>query len=168
MSTMSTVNGSGDADTQVSVRWKESMRDALTLAKIAGKCGDVPVGAVVLDSAGQVVGRGRNMREEHRDPLSHAEIEALQDAARRRGEWRLDDCTLVVTLEPCPMCAGALVGAHIARVVFGAWDAKMGACGSVWDIPRDPHVGARPEVYGGVLQDACEALLSDYFRSLRA
>lgn len=148
-------------------RWAGAMREALGLADEAAQSGDIPVGAVVLDSGGAVVGRGFNRREARGDPLSHAETEAMRDAARTLGEWRLSDCTLVVTLEPCPMCAGAAVSAHIARIVFGAWDPKMGACGSVWDIPRDPHVGASPEVYGGVMEEECRSLLSSWFRALR-
>ena len=107
------------------------------------------------------------MREAHCDPLSHAEVEAMRAAARALGTWNLADCMLVVTLEPCPMCAGAAVSAHMGRIVFGAWDPKMGACGSVWDIPRDPHVGAMPQVYGGVLESDCSRQLTAYFHTLR-
>ena len=126
----------------------EAMCEAIALGERAGKQGDVPVGAVVLDERGTVIGRGRNRREAGHDPLAHAEIEAMREAAQARGDWNLADCTLVVTLEPCPMCAGACIQTHIGRIVFGAWDAKLGACGSIWDIPRDPHVGHVPQVVG--------------------
>lgn len=129
--------------------------------------GDVPVGAVVLDARGEVIGRGCNLRERDADPLAHAEIVAMRDAAAVRGNWNLADCTLVVTLEPCPMCAGACLQTRIGRIVFGGWDAKLGACGSVWDIPRDPHVGHEPEVYGGVCERECTALLAEFFRDRR-
>jgi len=148
--------------------WNRAMDAALDEARAALDSGDVPVGAVVLDADGAIVARGRNMRERHLDPSSHAEVEALRAAARALGRWNLDGCTLVVTLEPCPMCAGAAVSAHVSRIVFGAWDAKMGACGSVWDIPRDPHVGAFPEVYGGVRGEECSRLLRASFRTLRS
>ena len=215
-----------------------AMREALTLARQAALAGDVPVGALVLDPDGRIIGRGFNTRETGGDPLAHAEIIAMREAAdaRRRGlladglhrvgsgvcaaqsaldesapddsvldwramggtlpsdaggiaaeaigpsasasksdsvpvsparAWNLADCTLVVTLEPCPMCAGACIQTHVGRIVFGAWDAKLGACGSVWDIPRDPHVGHAPEVYGGVLESACRSILTDFFATRR-
>ena len=143
------------------------MRAALALADEAAQGGDVPVGAIVLDAHGAIVGRGRNMRERDADPLAHAEILAMREAAAARGDWNLDDCTLVVTLEPCPMCAGACLQTHIGRIVFGAWDAKLGACGSVWDIPRDPHIGHSPEVIGGVREGECAALLGEFFAGRR-
>ena len=127
----------------------------------------VPVGAVVLAADGQVIGRGRNLRETHADPLAHAEVKAMAEAAASLGTWNLADCTLVVTLEPCPMCAGACLQTHIGRIVFGAWDAKLGACGSVWDIPRDPHVGLVPEVIGGVREAECGRLMTDFFARRR-
>lgn len=194
---------------------------ALDLAHEAAEAGEVPVGALVLDGDGVVIGRGRNRREVDGNPLAHAEVMAMGEAAASRkgavsrkgaecisevsgsresaervsedavswkstghmtevGEvsaahngsglstgaknaWNLADCTLVVTLEPCPMCAGAALQAHVGRIVFGAWDAKLGACGSVWDIPRDPHVGARPEVIGGVRESECAQLLTEFF-----
>ena len=117
------------------------MHGALELAKRAAAAGDVPVGAVVVDADGQIIGRGYNTREADGDPLAHAEIIAMREAARALGSWNLSDCTLAVTLEPCPMCAGACVQTHIGTIVFGAWDSKLGACGSIWDIPRDPHIG---------------------------
>lgn len=215
-----------------------AMREALTLARQAALAGDVPVGALVLAPDGRIIGRGFNTRETGGDPLAHAEIIAMREAAdaRRRGlladglhrvgsgvcaaqsvpdgsapdgsvpdwratggmmpsdaggiateavgpsasastsdsvpasparAWNLADCTLVVTLEPCPMCAGACIQTHVGRIVFGAWDAKLGACGSVWDIPRDPHVGHAPEVYGGVLESACQSILMDFFATRR-
>ncbi|WP_418969395.1 nucleoside deaminase [Alloscardovia omnicolens] len=144
-----------------------AMGVALEAAREAAAKNDVPVGAVVLDAQGQVLAVGRNRREENGDPFSHAEIEAIRASASQRGQWNFEDCTLVVTLEPCPMCAGALVSAHMGRVVFGAWDEKMGALGSVWDIARDPHVGFSPEVHGGVREDDCVAVLTDFFRRRR-
>ncbi|KAB8298462.1 nucleoside deaminase [Bifidobacterium apri] len=146
---------------------RESMRLALDLAHEAARDGEVPVGAVVIGADGAVLGRGRNRREHGGDPLAHAEVEAMRQAAGTLGNWNLADCTLVVTLEPCPMCAGACLQTHIGRIVFGAWDAKLGACGSVWDIPRDPHVGSFPEVYGGVCETECARLLADFFSRRR-
>lgn len=128
---------------------------------------DVPVGAVVLDRHGRAIAFGHNRRNADGDPLAHAELEAMHSAAARLYNWNLSDCTLVVTLEPCPMCAGAAVMAHIGRIVFGAWDPKMGACGSVWSIPTDPHIGAKPEVIGGVLEEDCQKVLTDFFARLR-
>lgn len=145
----------------------ESMRLALNLAHEAAQDGEVPVGAVVIGADGTVLGGGRNRREHGGDPLAHAEVEAMRQAAATQGNWNLADCTLVVTLEPCPMCAGACLQTHIGRIVFGAWDAKLGACGSVWDIPRDPHVGSFPEVYGGVCETECARLLADFFSRRR-
>lgn len=144
------------------------MEDALALADEAAAHGDVPVGAVIVDAHGRLVGAGRNLRERDADPLAHAEILAMRQAANDRDDWNLEDCTLIVTLEPCPMCAGACLQTRIGRIVFGAWDAKLGACGSVWDIPRDPHAGHVPEVVGGVRERACVARLADFFRARRA
>lgn len=141
----------------------KTMDTALALAKQAGKAGDVPVGAVVIDADGVIIGRGYNMREQQGDPLAHAEVLALHNAAKHRGSWNLADCTLVVTLEPCPMCAGAILQTRLRRVVFGAWDAKLGACGSVWDILRDPHVGACPEIMGSVRENECAQVLRTFF-----
>lgn len=140
---------------------------AIDLARDAAADGEVPVGAVVLDNDGQVIGRGRNRREEHADPLAHAEVMAMRQAALALGTWNLSECTLLVTLEPCPMCAGACLQTHIGRIVFGAWDAKLGACGSIWDIPRDPHVGHVPEVVGGVLESECARIMTDFFTDRR-
>ncbi|MCI1984788.1 MAG: nucleoside deaminase [Bifidobacteriaceae bacterium] len=140
---------------------------ALALARKAAMSGDVPVGAVVLDENGAVIGEGFNRRDAAKDPFRHAEVDAMRAAAANLGTWNLDTCTLVVTLEPCPMCAGAAVMSHVGRIVFGAWDEKMGACGSVWDIPRDPHVGFVPEVIGGVREEECASVLADFFARRR-
>lgn len=147
--------------------WDDDMEMAIALASEAATDGEVPVGAVVLDAEGHVIGRGRNLREMHADPLAHAEVQAMREAAMSLGTWNLADCTLVVTLEPCPMCAGACLQTHVGRIVFGAWDAKLGACGSVWDIPRDPHVGHVPEVVGGVRETECGRLMTDFFADRR-
>lgn len=143
------------------------MRAALDEARAALRSGDVPVGAVVLDPAGEVVGVGRNVREADADPTGHAEVVALRAAARARGEWRLDGCTLVVTLEPCTMCAGAAVLARVERVVLGAWDEKAGAVGSLWDVVRDRRLNHRPEVVSGVLAAESTALLTEFFGGRR-
>ena len=149
------------------MRWDDDMEPAIALAREAAADGEVPVGAVVLAADGRVIGRGRNLRETYADPLAHAEVKAMAEAAASLDTWNLADCTLVVTLEPCPMCAGACLQTHIGRIVFGAWDAKLGACGSVWDIPRDPHVGLVPEVIGGVREAECGRLMTDFFARRR-
>jgi tRNA(adenine34) deaminase len=149
-------------------RWVEPMRLALDEARAALAGDDVPIGAVVLSPDGDVIGRGHNMREAEADPTGHAELVALRTAARVRGEWRLDGCTLVVTLEPCTMCAGAAVLSRVDRVVFGAWDAKAGAVGSLWDVVRDRRLNHRPEVVAGVLADESAALLEEFFATHRA
>ena len=143
------------------------MRLALAEARQASATGDVPVGAVVLDAAGEVVGRGRNRREAAHDPTAHAEVVALREAAARLGRWRLEDATLVVTLEPCTMCAGAVGAARVARLVFGAFDPRAGAVGSLWDVVRDRRLNHRPEVVAGVLEQECGALLLDFFAAQR-
>ena len=143
------------------------MRAALTEARAALATGDVPIGAVVLSASGEVVGRGRNVREAEHDPTGHAEVVALREAARARGEWRLEGCTLVVTLEPCTMCAGASVLARVERVVFGAHDDKAGAVGSLWDVVRDRRLNHRPEVVAGVLATESVVLLEEFFRAHR-
>ena len=148
--------------------WDGAMRLALTEARTALAGDDVPVGAVVLDPDGTVIGTGRNTRESDADPTGHAEVVALRAAAATRGEWRLTGCTLVVTLEPCTMCAGALVLARVDRVVFGAYDAKLGAVGSLWDVVRDRRLNHRPEVVGGVLAAESTALLDDFFSRHRS
>jgi tRNA(adenine34) deaminase len=144
-----------------------AMREALTEAELAPATGDVPVGAVVVDAAGQVIGRGRNAREATGDPTAHAEILALRDAAAARGEWRLDGASLVVTLEPCTMCAGALVLARVERLVFGADDPKAGAVGSLFDVVRDRRLNHRPEVHRGVAAEESSALLRAFFAQHR-
>lgn len=141
---------------------------ALAEAAEASRHDDVPVGAIVLDGSGRIIGTGHNRREIDADPLGHAELIALRSAAEAIGRWRLDGCTLVVTLEPCVMCAGAIVGSRIARLVYGAFDDKAGAVGSVWDIPRDRASLHHPEVYAGVQESACAALLTDFFAAKRA
>jgi tRNA(adenine34) deaminase len=147
------------------------MRRALAVAAAdrAGDhpTGDVPVGAVVYGPDGTELAAARNEREQSADPTAHAEIIALRRAATARGEWRLDGCTLVVTLEPCTMCAGALVLARIAEVVFGAWEPKTGAVGSLWDVVRDPRLNHRPDVYAGVLADECALLMKGFFEARR-
>lgn len=147
--------------------FEPAMRQALAEAEAAAFVADVPVGAVVLDAAGDVVGRGRNQREADADPAAHAEILALRMAGRSRGDWRLDGCTLVVTLEPCTMCAGAVLAGRVARLVYGAADPRAGAAGSVWDVLHDPRLGPPVEVIGGVLAGQCAALLQDFFGERR-
>jgi len=144
-----------------------AMLRALELAREAAADDDVPVGAVVLGPSGDVLGEGRNRREADGDPTAHAEVLALRQAARARGSWRLEDCTLVVTLEPCTMCAGAIVLARVPRVVFGAWDPKAGAAGSIRDVLRDSRLNHRVEVRGGLREEECGALLRDFFASHR-
>ena len=139
------------------------MRRALAVASSSGV--DVPVGAVVYDAAGGELASAGNERERLGDPTAHAEILALRRAAAAAGSWRLDGCTLVVTVEPCTMCAGALVLARVSALVFGAWEPKTGAVGSLWDVVRDRRLNHRPEVYGGVLEAECAALMRDYFRT---
>gem|GEM_PF-184967 len=143
------------------------MREALELAKKAASQGDVPVGAIVLNPAGEIVGRGSNTREIDNDPMNHAEVVALRQAAEASGSWRLDDHTLVVTLEPCTMCAGAAVQSRVERIVFGAFDDKAGAVGSLWDVVRDRRLPHRPEVVSGVLADESALLLSEFFKAQR-
>jgi tRNA(adenine34) deaminase len=145
-------------------RW---MGAALAEARRALVTDDVPVGAVVVGPGGGVVGRGRNAREAAGDPTAHAEVLALRAAAASLGRWRLDDCTLVVTLEPCLMCAGATVLARVPRLVLGAWDPKAGACGSQWDVVRDRRLNHRVEVVGGVREADCAALLREFFERHR-
>ena len=142
------------------------MREALTVAAEAAAAGEVPVGAVVVRD-GVVIARAANRTVRDQDPTAHAEVLALRDAARSLNRWRLDDCTLLVTVEPCAMCAGALVLSRIARVVFGAWDEKAGMVGSVGDLLRHPRLNHRSEVVSGVLADECAALISTFFASRR-
>ena len=143
------------------------MLRALAEARLADGSGDVPVGAVVLGPDGEELGVGHNAREALQDPTGHAELVALRAAAERRGRWRLDGCVLVVTLEPCTMCAGALVLARVARLVFGAWDQQAGAAGSVRDVVRDRRLNHRVQVLGGVAEPECAALLTTFFAQRR-
>ncbi|HEX6195274.1 MAG TPA: tRNA adenosine(34) deaminase TadA [Jiangellaceae bacterium] len=152
----------------VQSRYEPVMRAALSEARTALDTGDVPIGAVVIDEDGEPIGRGANAREATSDPTAHAEVVALRMAASSLGTWRLDGCTLVVTLEPCTMCAGALVLARVDRLVFGAFDPKAGAVGSLWDVVRDRRLNHRPEVVSGVLEDECGQLIRDFFAGHRA
>ncbi|AGW40461.1 cytosine/adenosine deaminase [Leifsonia xyli subsp. cynodontis DSM 46306] len=151
----------------VPAAYEEWMRRALADAARAAATGDVPVAALVVDAGGRVIGTGRNERELRHDPTAHAEVLALREAASSRVDWNLEGCTLVVTLEPCVMCAGAILAAHITTVVFGAWDEKAGAAGSLYDILRDRRLPARSEVYAGVLAEECRALLLAFFEAKR-
>ena len=143
------------------------MQQAILLAKEAAIKGDVPVGALVVDDAGNLVGQGANLREQENDPTAHAEIVAIRNAASEIGNYRLDDLTMVVTLEPCGMCAGAIAQSRIKRLVFGSFDEKYGAVGSVWDLLRDTRAIYKPEVISGVLDEECAQLLSDFFTTKR-
>jgi tRNA(adenine34) deaminase len=143
------------------------MTAALVLARQSFDRGEIPVGAVVLDAAGEVIASAHNERESAHDPTAHAEVVALRRAGAALGSWQLSGATLVVTLEPCTMCAGALVLARVARLVFGAWDPKAGAVGSLWDVVRDRRLNHRPQVVGGVLADDSAALLTEFFASRR-
>ena len=142
------------------------MRDALAAATDAAAAGDVPVGAVVIHD-GAVLTRASNRTVRDQDSTAHAELLSIRDASRLLGRWRLDDCTLVVTLEPCAMCAGAIVLSRLGRLVFGAWDDKAGMAGSVGDVVRHPRLNHRPEVVGGVLAEECGAVLAEFFREKR-
>ncbi len=139
------------------------MREALLVAKSALSTGDVPVGAVIVNKDGVIVGKGFNEREANNDPTAHAEVVAIRGAATRLQNSRLDGCTLIVTLEPCAMCAGAIAQSRISKLIFGAWDEKAGAVGSVWDVLRDPRSIFKVEVSSGILEDECAALLKDFF-----
>jgi len=143
------------------------MRQALVEARRAVDADEVPVGAVIVRD-GEVLARGRNRREGDKNPLAHAEVEAILEAARRLGDWRLEGCSLYVTLEPCAMCAGALVLSRVERLVFGARDPKAGFCGSLGDLVRDPRLNHRLEVTGGVLEAECGGLLREFFSRLRS
>ena len=147
--------------------YKSLMQQAILLAKEAAINGDVPVGALVVDDAGTIFGQGANLREQDNDPTAHAEIVAIRDAAKKVRNYRLDDLTMVVTLEPCGMCAGAIAQSRIKRLVFGSFDEKYGAVGSVWDLLRDTRAIYKPEVLSGVLEDECAQLLSDFFTTKR-
>jgi tRNA(adenine34) deaminase len=147
--------------------FEPAMRLALEQAARADASEEVPVGAVVLDGTGAVVGAGHNRQEADRDPTAHAEIVAIRQAAQARGGWRLDTCTLVVTLEPCTMCAGAVAAARLDRLVYGAADPRAGAAGSLWDVLRDRRLSPRVEVIGGVLEEECAGLLREFFARRR-
>lgn len=144
------------------------MSMALACGREGGDLGDIPVGAVVLDSAGVVIAKAHNSREVLNDPTAHAEILALRAAAQVLGSWRLTGCTLVVTLEPCPMCAGAVVMSRVDRLVFGAWNTEYGAAGSRWDLVRDRRLNHRPEVVGGVMAEECGTLVRGFLAQSRA
>ena len=143
------------------------MQAALSLAKVAADKGDVPVGAIVVNDAGEILGTGQNLREQNNDPTAHAEIVALRNASEKLGSWRLDDLTLVVTLEPCAMCAGAILQSRVKRLVFAAWDEKAGAVGSVMDVIRDPRALSKVEVITGIIEKECSEVLKDFFNSKR-
>jgi tRNA(adenine34) deaminase len=143
---------------------EELMRLALEVAHTATRTGDVPVGAIIVNNDGVIIGKGFNEREANNDPTAHAEVVAIRNAASRLQKSRLDGCTLIVTLEPCAMCAGAIAQSRISKVVFGAWDEKAGAVGSVWDVLRDPRSIFKVEVSAGILEKECAALLTDFFK----
>ena len=143
------------------------MQAALSLAKVAGDSGDVPVGAIVVNEAGEILGTGQNLREKNNDPTAHAEIMAMRQAAEKIGSWRLDDLTMVVTLEPCAMCAGAISQSRFKRLVFGTCDEKAGAVGSVWDLVRDGRSLNKVEVVSGVMEQECGQVLKSFFSSKR-
>ena len=155
------------SDAPAGTLWQAPMRAALDQAAIAAAAGDVPVGAVVLDGSGRVIASACNRRERDQDPLAHAEMLALRQASVELSSWRLDDCTMVVTLEPCAMCAGAIAQTRLRRLVFGAFDAKAGAVASVFDVLRDPRLPHRPLVVSGVMSTECEALLTHFFGTHR-
>ena len=148
-------------------RWDDAMREAIAVAGTASAAGDVPIGAVLLDATGAIVATAANEREQTHDPTAHAEVLVLRRRAAELGSWHLEGHTLVVTLEPCTMCAGASVLARVDRIVFGAYDPKAGAVASLWDVVRDPRLNHRPAVVGGILADDCGALLTSYFADKR-
>ena len=143
------------------------MQQALALANQAATSDDVPVGALIVNDQGEIISVGENLREKNNDPTAHAEIVAIKNAAQKMGNWRLDDLTMVVTLEPCAMCAGAIVQTRIKRLVFGAFDEKAGAVGSIWDVVRDKRVLTKVEVISGVLEKECAQVLTNFFKGKR-
>ena len=145
---------------------KKYMREALSLARSAADQGEIPVGCVIVDKNGEIIGRGQNTREQNHNALGHAEISAIDEACRNLGDWRLEGCTIYVTLEPCPMCTGAIINARIPTVVFGAREENFGSCGSVIDLFSERY-GHKPKVYAGVLGDECAELLKNFFKRLR-
>jgi tRNA(adenine34) deaminase len=149
------------------VDYQNLMQQALALANQAATSNDVPVGALIVNDQGEIIGVGENLREKNNDPTAHAEIVAIKNAAQKMGNWRLDDLTMVVTLEPCAMCAGAIVQTRIKRLVFGAFDEKAGAVGSIWDVVRDKRVLTKVEVISGVLEKECAQVLTNFFKGKR-
>jgi tRNA(adenine34) deaminase len=149
------------------VDYQNLMQQALALANQAATFDDVPVGALVVNDQGEIIGVGENLREKNNDPTAHAEIVAIKNAAQKIGNWRLDDLTMVVTLEPCAMCAGAIVQTRMKRLVFGAFDEKAGAVGSVWDVVRDTRALTKIEVTSGVLEKECAQVLTNFFKGKR-
>ena len=147
--------------------YQNLMQQALALANQAATFDDVPVGALVVNDKGEIIGVGENLREKNNDPTAHAEIVAIKNAAQKIGNWRLDDLTMVVTLEPCAMCAGAIVQTRMKRLVFGAFDEKAGAVGSVWDVVRDTRALTKIEVISGVLEKECAQVLTNFFKGKR-
>ena len=143
------------------------MQQAIGLARGASNFDDVPVGALIVNEQGEVLATGKNLREKDNDPTAHAEMVAIKNAGNKIGNWRLDDLTLVVTLEPCVMCAGAIAQSRMKRLVYGAFDEKAGAVGSIWDVIRDPRALTKVEVVSGVLADECAVLLKDFFNKKR-
>jgi len=149
------------------VDYQNLMQQALALANQAATFDDVPVGALVVNDQGEIIGVGENLREKNNDPTAHAEIVAIKSAAQKIGNWRLDDLTMVVTLEPCAMCAGAIVQTRMKRLVFGAFDEKAGAVGSIWDVVRDTRALTKMEVISGVLEKECAQVLTNFFKGKR-
>jgi len=149
------------------VDYKLIMQAALSLARVAADKGDVPVGAIVVNETGEILGTGQNLREQSNDPTAHAEVIAIRQAAEKIGSWRLDDLTMVVTLEPCAMCAGAIAQSRVKRLVFGAWDEKAGAVGSIMDVIRDPRALTKVEVITGIMEEECSEVLRDFFNTKR-
>ena len=147
--------------------YQNLMQQALALANQAATFDDVPVGALVVNDQGEIIGVGENLREKNNDPTAHAEIVAIKNAAQKIGSWRLDDLTMVVTLEPCAMCAGAIVQTRMKRLVFGAFDEKAGAVGSIWDVVRDARALTKIEVISGVLEKECAQVLTNFFKGRR-
>ncbi len=147
--------------------YKELMRQAIAIAQEVKSSGDVPVGALIVNEAGEILSSGKNEREKDNDPTAHAEIVAIRKASEKIGSWRLDDLTLIVTLEPCVMCAGAILQSRIKRLVFGAFDQKAGAVGSFLDVIRDVRALSKVEVIGGIMKDQCSQVLSDFFSTKR-
>jgi tRNA(adenine34) deaminase len=149
------------------LNFEKLMQQAISFAKDAAVHNDVPVGALVVNEQGEILGTGHNLREENNDPTAHAEIVAMRNAAAKIGNWRMDELTMIVTLEPCAMCAGAISQSRFKRLVFGAWDEKAGAVGSVWDVIRDQRNLNKVEVVTGILEKDCSAILTNFFEGKR-